>query len=519
MTFAATSLARAREYGLSISITLAATALALPLHHHVYVINIVMIYVLAAAFAGLRLGRWPSALTAVLNIIAFDFFFVPPLYTLMVAPPSYFPTFATMLIVALIIANLMITVRAQTEAAAIRERHTAALYAIARELLIARDAEAMIGIATRHIAELLHCHARVLLCDQAGQVGGANTELKEPHTRPAVKLDVARWVALKRERAGMGATEFAAESARYLPLPGAQATIGVLVIESFEASPPLSVEQQRLLEAIADQLAMALERARMSERAHQAQLEAERAALRNTLLASISHDLRTPLSAIAGAGSMVAQADYALDVYRRVTLGQMIEDTARDMTELLSNVLELMRLESGRDAIRRDWESVQDLVGVALRRSAGSLDGRELAIDLPADLPLIAVDANLIVQLLSNLLDNAGKYTPAGTRITLAARRGATALQLSVEDDGPGLRGVAVEHLFEEFAAGQLHGRAGGVGLGLAICRAIVRLHGGDIRAGTASGGGARFEVTLPITADAERTEALEMEMEMVGSA
>lgn len=508
MTIPATTLSRLREYGLSAFISAAATVFAFPLWGHVDEINIVMIYVLAAALAGLRLGRGPSALTAVLNIAAFDFFFVPPRYNFQVALPGYLVTFATMLIVALVIANLMIAVRAQTQAAATRERHTAALYAMARELVIARDTDAMIRTATRHVAELLHCDARVLICDDDAQPVTAGEPIDEPPTRPTVKLQIAQWVALKRARAGMGAVEFADEPARYLPLPGSQATIGVLVVEQFEGSPALSVEQQRLLDAMTDQLAMALDRARMSQRAHQAQLEAERAAMRNTLLASISHDLRTPLSAIAGAGSMVAQTDFALDVYRRVTLGQMIEDTARDMTQLLSNVLELMRLESSRDVIRRDWHSVDDLVGTAIRRNEGALSERELELDLPADLPLIAVDANLIVQLLSNLLDNAGKYTPAGTCITLAARQFPTTLQLSVEDDGPGLRGVAAERLFEEFASGRLHGRAGGVGLGLAICRAIARLHGGEIRARTAATGGARFEVSLPVASETARVAA-----------
>ncbi len=508
MTFAATWLPGMREYGLSVLVSAAATALALPLWGHVDLINIVMIYLLAAALAGLRLGRGPSALTAVLNIAAFDFFFVPPRYHFQVAVPSYFVTFATMLIVALVIANLMITVRAQTLAVALRERHTAALYAMARELVIARDAQAMIRTTTRQVAELLHCYACVLMCDDDAHIVAAEAAPDEPGTRPTVKLQIAQWAALKRARAGMGAAEFSSEPARYLPLSGSQATIGVLVVERFEAAPPLSIEQQQMLEAMADQLAIALERVRMSQRAHQAQLDAERTTMRNTLLASISHDLRTPLSAIAGAGSMVAQTDFALDVYRRVTLGQMIEDTARDMTQLLSNVLELMRLESSRDAIRRDWQSVDDLVGVAVKRNERALSGRKLELDLPADLPLIAVDANLIVQLLSNLLDNAGKYTPAGTSVTVAARHYPRTLQLSVEDHGPGLRGIAAEQLFEAFAGGRLHGRAGGVGLGLAICRVIARLHGGEIRARTTTSGGVRFEVTLPLLAEAERADA-----------
>jgi two-component system sensor histidine kinase KdpD len=257
-------------------------------------------------------------------------------------------------------------------------------------------------------------------------------------------------------------------------------------------------EQQRLLEAMADQLALALERARLAELAHAAQLAAERAILRNTLLASISHDLRTPLSAIAGAGSIVAQNDFSLDIYRRVTLGRLIEDKARDMSDLLTNVLELVRLESGTDVLNRDWHSLSDIVGLAIARHESRLAGWEVSTDVPGDLPLLSVDSNLMVQMLSNLLENAIKYTPPGTRIHIPAQQFEGVIRLVVEDTGPGLGVDAPEQLFEKFTRGRLESDIGGVGLGLAICRAVSRLHGGEIRATASPMGGARFEIAVP---------------------
>jgi two-component system, OmpR family, sensor histidine kinase KdpD len=497
---------RVRQYLWGLAITAICTVIAWPIADRFDLINIVMLYLLGAAIAGLLLGRGPSALTAVTNILAFDYFFVPPRFSLMVLDTSYIVTFGAMLLVALIIANLMIIVRRQTEAAGAREHHTAALYVIARDLSVARDVDAMVETAVRHIGQMLQVHAQVLLCDESGQIV-SQTQRPPAGQRPELSLEIARWVAAKAQRAGFGTGQFPAESARYLPLRGSRATIGVLVLAPAVSAELLLSEPQRLLEAIADQLALALERARLAEVAHAAHLLAERTAMRNTLLASISHDLRTPLSAIAGAGSIVAQNDFALDLYRRVTLGRLIEDKARDMSDLLSNVLELVRLESGTDVLNRDWHALGELVGIAIGRHESRLTGWEVSTDLPADLPMLALDANLIVQLLSNLLENAIKYTPPGTHIRISACCELGHVRLVVEDTGPGLGIGAPEQLFEKFARGRIESNSGGVGLGLAICRAVARLHRGEITAAASPGGGARFEVTIPLSDESADVE------------
>lgn len=498
---------RGRDYLLGLAATAACTALSLPIAGRVDLINVVMIYLLGAAVAGLLLGRGPSALTSVSNILAFDFFFVPPRFSLLVLDTSYLVTFAVMLLVALIIANLMIAVREQTEAAGARERHTAALYAITRDLAIAHDVSAMVATAVRHIGEVLQAHARVLLCDDSGGISVPTPEAPD-ESRLSVDATAAQWVVHKSERAGFGTREFPALHGRYLPLRGSRATIGVLIVELAAGPDTLVPDQQRLLDAIADQLALALERAHLAETLHAAHLAAERAALRNTLLASISHDLRTPLSAIAGAGSMMAQNDFALDLYRRVTLGRLIEDKARDMSDLLSNVLELVRLESGTDVLNKEWHSLGELVDLAITRQESRLTGREVITRLPSTLPPVLVDASLIVQLLSNLLENAIKYTAPGTQIYLTAHHEGTVIRLAVEDTGPGLGTDEPERLFEKFARGRVEGNTGGVGLGLAICRAVARLHGGDIRAMAGKAGGARFEISFPYVPDRAAVEA-----------
>jgi len=204
---------------------------------------------------------------------------------------------------------------------------------------------------------------------------------------------------------------------------------------------------------------------------------------------------------------MMAQNDFALDMYRRMTLGRLIEDKARDMSDLLTNVLELVRLESGANILNRDWHAISDLIGLAIQRHESRLAGWEVSTDIPSDLPLVSVDSNLIVQMLSNLLENAIKYTPPGTRIHLSALRCETGIRLVIEDNGPGLGIDAPDRLFEKFTRGRLEGNIGGVGLGLTICRAVSRLHGGEIRATASPMGGARFEITIPHTEEASTVE------------
>ena len=421
-----------------------------------------MVYLLGATVAGLRLGRGPAAVTAFANAAAFDFFFVPPRFSFYVSETQCLFTLGVMLGVALVIANLMASVRRQTEVAAGRERRTGMLYAMSRELVIAADAATIASVAAHHVSISLQARVLVLLPNEA-TVGSAprDGELS-------------------------------------IPLTCGERMLGMLVIQH-EGAAHLLPAQRTLLDALTGQITLALERARLAEVAAESRAAAERAALRNTLLASISHDLCGPLSAIAGAGSLVAQSDGSLDRHRRKTLGHLIEEKARDMSGLLSNVLELMRLESGSGGLQADWQALDELVGSAIGGLEHRFGGRKITVAIPEDCPPVFLDGHLTVQLLSNLLENAVKHTPASTAIVIRVTARSRDVVIVVEDDGPGFGGRDPELLFEKFERGQKESHVSGVGLGLAICRAIVHLHGGTIRAGNRVGGGARFELTFPL--------------------
>jgi two-component system sensor histidine kinase KdpD len=480
------------DYLRALAITGLSTAIAFPLSPYFGLVNIVMVYLLATTLGALRLGRGPSVLLATANMLAFDFFFVPPRFSFDVEDTRYIFTLLVMLIVALIIANLMVSIRRHRESADAREQRTAVLYAMSRELAVATDAQAMAAAAVSHICAVFHSTAVVLIADSQGCLSPMSSESR---SADEVDLAFAQEVVARGERC--------IKDAIYLPLQGSRRVKGVVVVCLQPPSRTLPAEQLNLLDAFAAQLALSLQRARLAEAAQAARISEERALLRNTLLASISHDLRTPLSAIAGAGSLIAQPEYALNVDRRTTLGYLIERKARDMSQLLTNVLELMQMEFGGGTLRTDWHSIDDLVSLALRSNEARLAKLRITLDLPADLPLILVEATLIVQILSNLLENAAKYTPPGTTIRISAAVLGKHISLVVADDGPGLPPGDPERLFEKFQRGRSESNIVGVGLGLAICRAAARLHGGDIHATGNAGGGARFEITLPVETQA----------------
>jgi len=485
------------RYGWATAITVACTGIAFLLDPIISETNVAMIYVLGASIAGLRLGRGPGTLAAIAGVAAFDFCFVPPRFTLQVGDAQYLITFVVMLAVTMTIGNLMANVRQQNRVAGARERRTALLYEMSRELAGTRGIENMARVAVTHIAEVFDSAAVVLTPDATGRLQYPAGSPLERSFRGA-DLSVAQWVVDHGERAGLGTDTLPAAPAIYLPLQGTQRTLGVLGVLPTNRRRILLPEQRRLLETFAGQIALAWERAALSEEAATSRVAAETESLRNTLLASISHDLRTPLAVITGAASTLTRHGAAMDASTRESLARSIEEQAHEMSNLISNVLDLMRLESGRVELKCDTHSVEDLVGTALHRVEPRLRNHPVAIDLPEDLPGVNVDPVLASQVLSNLLENAAKYTPAGTHIRITAVADAPMVRVVVEDEGPGLPPGDPKLLFDKFQRGHEESAVVGAGLGLAICRAIVSAHGGEISAGSGTRGGARFEFTLP---------------------
>lgn len=490
------------HYAAALLVSGIATAVAALMFPYLEPSNVVMVYLLGVVVTALRFGRGPSVAAAVVNVAAFDFFFVPPRFTFAVNDVEYLVTFGVMLTIALVIGTLVASVRQQTRVAGARERRTASLYAMSRELAAERASAPMANIAVRHVAEVFDCQA-VLLLPDAQEALRVPSGSAAPESLRGADLAIAQWVLDHGRRAGVGSDTLPAAPVLYLPLGDIDRRFGVLAVLPRRVRRVLLPEQLHLLETFAGQIGIALERARLAEFAERSRVAAERESLRNTLLASISHDLRTPLAVIAGAGSALAERGAELDETTRRNLARSIESRAGELSELVSNVLELARLEGPELALRRSWESIDDLVSVARERLGVRLAAHSVQIDIGDETPPVFVDAGLIVQLLANLFDNLAKYTPPGTRATVSAHRDGENLRILVEDHGAGLPPGDPERLFEKFQRGADEGSIAGVGLGLAICRAIARAHGGSIVARGREGGGAVFEILLPIGARA----------------
>jgi two-component system sensor histidine kinase KdpD len=386
----------------------------------------------------------------------------------------------------------MANIRQQTRVAGARERRTALLYAMSRELAATRGLSSLARVAVNHVAEVFQCKAVILLPDATGKLQYPR-DPRLPVSFRHADLAVAQWVVDHSQRAGLGSDTLPAAPGLYLPLGQG---LGVLAVLPSNQRRVLLPEQRHLLETFAGQIGIAVERAQLAEAAEAASLDAERESLRNTLLASISHDLRTPLAVMAGAGSTLAERGATLDEATRVSLARSVEVKAREMSDLVSNVLDLMRFESGQVVLRTEVETLDDLVGTALH---GKLTNHVVDVRLPPDLPPVVVDAKLIVQVFINLFDNIAKYTPAGTHVYVSAVPEGKSIRVMVDDDGPGLPPGNPARLFDKFHRGDGEGAIVGVGLGLAICQAIVRAHGGEITAHRRTPQGARFEFTLPV--------------------
>jgi two-component system sensor histidine kinase KdpD len=487
------------RYWVAAAISAACTGLAAVMYPYFALTNLVMIYLLGATIAALRLGRGPAIFAAVVNVVAFDFFFVPPRYSFAVSDFQYVVTFGVMLAVALTIATLMANVRAQTRVAGARERRTSLLYAMSRELAATRTLENLARLAIKHVAETFASRVVVLVPESEGRLRYPPGP-PGPDALKGADLSIAQWVFDHSAPAGLGTDTLPAAPAQYLPLVGSQRTLGVLAVEPTQRRRLLLPEQRHLLETFAGQIALALERAEFAEEAERSRVNAETESLRNTLLASISHDLRAPLRAIAGAARALNDPSILFDDRARAELTAQIESKANDMSGTISNVLELMRLESGQVKLRRDWLKLPDLVSAALARADERLDSYPVAIQLPADLPAVRADGALVVQVFINLLENVAKHTPPGTRVTIIGNVEDEFIRVLVDDDGPSFPPGDPEQLFAKFHRGRDDNHRGGAGLGLSICRAIVNAHGGAIHALRRPGGGARFSFTLPIS-------------------
>jgi two-component system sensor histidine kinase KdpD len=492
------------DYALAVLVIVAATGVAAAMDPFFEAVNQVMVYLLGVALVATRLGRGPSVLASVLAVISFDVFFVPPRGSFAVADTQYLVTFAVMLAVGLIISTLVADIRTRARIAGYRERRTAALYEMSRELARAERLEDMLPIAVREVAQVFDAQAAILLPDAAGR-------LQPPHgpsipgSLHGADATVGQWVFDHGDPAGLGTDTLPASPAHYLPLVGSQGRIGVLALLPANPRRLFVPEQARLLETFASQIAGALERAQLGASARENEVATESERLRNALLASISHDLRTPLASIVGASSSLLERGAEVPAIDRTELVRAIHEEAQRMTGLIDNVLDMARLQSGAASLNRQWQPLEELVGAVLQRLSRRLAGHRVEVHLPDDLPPVFADGVLIGQVLANLLENAAKYTPPGTPVSISARADRDEITIAVADEGPGLPSGEERRVFDKFHRATPEGPQSGVGLGLSIAKAIVQAHGGSIEAENLPLGGAVFRFSLPLPRERPR--------------
>jgi two-component system sensor histidine kinase KdpD len=482
-----------RSYIWSAVLCAVTTLAAFPLAQVLEQANIVMLFLLAVVAVAVRFGRGPAILAAFLSVAAFDFFFVAPRFSFAFADIQYLVTFSVMLVVALVIGQMTAGLTYQARVAQRREDRMRALYDMSRLLSAALMTEQVAEISARFLSAEFGARSALLVADD-------NNKLQAPlitGDAPQVDTAIAQWSFDKTEPAGYGTDTLPSSSTLYLPLSAPMRVRGVLAVQPRDTTRLVVPEQRRLLDTCASLLAISLERIHYIHVAQDTTVQMESERLRNSLLSAISHDLRTPLSVMVGLAEALKLTKPPL-TGEAAEIATAVGESALRMNTLVNNLLDMARLESGKVVLNRQWQPIEDVVGSALRAIQPILGARSVQVALDDDLPPVRIDAVLIERVLINLIENAVKYTPQGTTIGLGAKATPDNIELWVADEGPGLPHGHEEAIFSKFMRGKKESAIPGVGLGLAICRAIAQAHGGTILGVTRPEGGACFTLRLP---------------------
>lgn len=454
--------------------------------------NLVMLYLLGVVVIALFYGRWPSVLAAFINVASFDLFFIAPRGTLAVSDVQYLLTFAVMLTVGLVIGHLTAGVRYQARVARYREQRTRHLYEMSKALAVGRSEKDIAATSEQFIASTFQARSQVLLPNKDGKLAPLT------HQQGMTPWDdaIAQWSFDKGQPAGAGTDTLPGVPYQILPLKSADKTHGLLVVEPGNLRQLMVPEQQRLLETFTLLVASALERLTLTASEEQARFASERESIRNALLAALSHDLRTPLTVLFGQAEILT-LDLASEGSSHARQASEIRQHILNTTRLVNNLLDMARIQSGGFNLKKEWLTLEEVVGSALQMLEPGL-AAPINLSLPEPLTLIHVDGPLFERVLINLLENAIKYAGPQAKIGIDAQIEGERLQLDVWDNGPGIPAGLEQRIFDKFARGNKESSVPGVGLGLAICQAIVDVHGGTITAHNRPQGGACFRVTLP---------------------
>jgi two-component system sensor histidine kinase KdpD len=488
------SLSQSRQAVFALLIVVSVTAGSVLLRPYVAATNLAMHFLLGVVAIALRCTRRISVMASFVNVGAFDFFCVPPYLTFRVEHFDYLITLFGTLVVALVISTQTAKIRSQAVAAYDREERTQILYRLSGRLTGHNRVFDVARAAAEFVEEVFPATAVIFLpADGKISFSRRSTEyLKLPRSEEQLaqrSFDCAELV-------GRGTQERPEAAALYVPLRGASQIVGVLAVAPSAAS-RLDREGRQMIELVANQTALSIERTTSQHAAEDARVRMQAEEMRSSLLSAVSHDLRTPLASITGAASTLRSQHEKLTPGVRNELLESIADEAERLGRLVANLIDITRLESGIE-LRRDGYPLEEIVGSVLQRLERQLRDRKIETHLPEDLPLVYVDDVLAGQLLMNLLENAHKYTPADALVELFAAADDAMVTIEVRDRGPGFEEGDERRIFEKFFRRNIKG-VRGVGLGLAICRAIVEAHRGTIEAFNRAGGGAVFRVRLPV--------------------
>ena len=481
------------DYALATGAAAICTVVSFAIFPRFALLNLVMIYLLGTVAVAARGRRGPAALSSALNVFCFDFFFVPPRFSITVSDAEYLFTFAVMFTAAMMISHLTIRLRSEAESARKSESQTTAMHEFTQKLAAAHGLDHVLTAAFDHMTPLFDGAIAAFVPDQQARL---EFKTSGPDAIMASEKDfgVAQWVYEKDAAAGLGSRSLPSSAALYVPLRGTGAVLGVLRVQPRNGQ-PLSIDQQRLLDSFSRQIALALEVDRLQENARRVAVEVETERLRSALLSSVSHDFRTPLTAIVGSASTLLERDDIRNNPKAAELIETIQDEGERLSRQIDNLLEATRLDAGTVKLRKEHYPLEEIIGSALARVEKTLKGRDVGVTIETNLPAPLVDGLLLEQVFINLLENAARHTSPDA-IAITAEKSSGAVLVSVLDRGPGLAADELERVFDKFYR---RSSSPGAGLGLSICRAIVKAHGGRIWAENRDGGGAMFRFALPL--------------------
>jgi two-component system sensor histidine kinase KdpD len=496
-----------RPYGAALVAVAVALALAELIQAWIGATNSDLVFLTAVVAVAVRFGLWPSLFASVASALAYNFFFLPPIYTFTIADPHNVTAFGFFTLVAVIVSSVAARGRTQAVATMERARTTESLYAFSRKLAGAGTLDDVLWATAYQTALMLKVWV-VLLLPERGTIA-VKTGYPPEDILDEADIAAAKWAWENNRVAGRGSDTLPGAKRLFLPMHTGRGAIGVMGIDSDKPGPLLTPDQRRLLDALADQGALAIERVRLVEEMDRVERNAETERLRSALLTSISHDLKTPLAAVLGSAGTLRDLAEKLSAGEKAELLGTIIDESERLNRFIANLLDMTKLESGAIAPNVALHDLGEIVGSALRRASRILARHEVELDLAPDLPMLELDAVLFEQVLFNILDNAAKYAPAKTTIRIQAWRDGGTVSLRVIDEGSGIPPADIEHIFDKFYRAQKTDQVrAGTGLGLAISRGFVEaMHGTIVAANRSDRSGAMFTINLPVPRQAQRLD------------